>query len=209
MTRYLTAVENVDPPENKQARELLQYFVSKVGYGKKADLKKWNEHLATQTGRNTALKDSRANPKLTFNYYRPGLLFYGHMKLWEDNQEIAQKQPETDPFNRKRKAAPAKSTKARLDELRKLVENGMDEIEKLEKQLEDENNAAEASGIGGRSGDDDLGIVEEFGAEPEGDEGNEGIAESEDDGTGDETSGEPVTEWQDEGKGETSIENQS
>lgn len=110
MTKYLQAVEGHDMPANKQARELLEYVIKKAGY-KKFPKSDFIKHLKTQEGKNTALKDSKANPALTFNYYLSGLLNYGHMNQYEDDTLLAPKMGKIDPFNRKKVTGAKKSAK--------------------------------------------------------------------------------------------------
>lgn len=118
MTRYIQIVQGKEAPQNKQARELLEYAHRINGFDK-FDQRTFSRLLADQKGKDTALKGSRADPAQTWNYYRPALHSYGHIKVYEGDTELKPEALSTDPFNRKKGGAKASSL---ADELAKLEE---------------------------------------------------------------------------------------
>jgi hypothetical protein len=147
MSKTIRVIENAQVPENKQARELLDYAkqVHKFGKFDQADFIKL---LKDQKDKNTALKNSKADPSLTWNYYRPGLWYYGFIEMYDGETKLTPKLGSIDPFKRTRKAGTPSKPKSLKDELAMLearVEADMKRMDDIQEILE----KAAAAGNGG------------------------------------------------------------
>jgi hypothetical protein len=180
MVKYLRVTEKEELPENKQARELLLYAKEKAG-NKKFAVREFNDHLEKK-GPNTVLKDSKANPRLTFNYYRPGLLYYGHMEMYEDDQKLKINKPNTDPFYRKKTTTTkSMSPQDEKNHLEALVAKAQDRLEELDDIIR-------------KQGDQPAGSNEDIATFGDTEEDSE-PTDAELEAAPDE---EPLTEWKDE-----------
>jgi len=133
MTKFLKVLERDTPPENKQARELWVYATQLHGHNK-FDKSVFLKNLKEQKGKDTALKNSIADPSLTFNYYLPGLINYDFMEMYEDDVKLPKKKGAIDPFNRTRKTVTklVETHQEEHDRLSKRIESDMARMEELE-----------------------------------------------------------------------------
>jgi len=136
MAKNIRVIETDKVPSNKQAKELLEF--AKATHGHKVfPQKDFLTLLKAQHGKNTALKDSKADPSLTWNYYRPGLWNYGFIDMFEEEVLLKPKMGSIDPFKRTRKVVPPKTEtlEEELARLQGVVATSMDRIEAIETEI--------------------------------------------------------------------------
>jgi hypothetical protein len=152
MTKFIRVIENPkEEPKNKQAKELLDY-ARKVHGNKKFDQKDFVKLLSEQRGKETALKNSKADPALTWNYYRPALWFYGSIEMYEDDTKLTPKLGSIDPYNRTKKSA--NKSLSLTDELKMLEERVEKDMERMEEINDLLKKAAEANADSSNAGTD-------------------------------------------------------
>lgn len=148
MTKFLRVLENAAVPPNKQAKELLDYAIS-IHKNEKFNQKDFTKLLKDQAHKNTALKDSKADPSLTFNYYLPALWFYGSLEKYEDETLLTPKLGSIDPYKRtskKTSSSKPSSLKDELTMLEKRIEVDMARMEEIQDILKKAEEAANANG---------------------------------------------------------------
>lgn len=141
MTRYFQIVQGKEAPQNKQARELLEYAHRVNGFDK-FEARTFSRLLADQKGKETALKGSRADPSQAWNYYRPALHTYGHIKMFEGDTELKPEPLTTDPFNRRKGGQKAATLSDELTKLEERIAADTQRATDLRKLIERANQSA-------------------------------------------------------------------
>lgn len=121
MTRYIQIVQGKEAPQNRQAKELLEYAYRLYAFDR-FDQKLFTRLLADQKGKDTALKGSRADPAQTWNYYRPAMHYYGHIRVFEGDTELKPEEMSTDPFNRHKGSVKQSSLSEELAKLEERIQ---------------------------------------------------------------------------------------